>query len=393
MKCFACHSFYSTAISRRQLLKVGGLGLLGLNMPGLLRAAEVKKGPKAKAKSVIFLFQFGGPSHIDMFDRKPNAAEAYRGPLKGISTSVPGLHVCEGMERVARIMDKVTLVRSMHHTMKNHNSASYYALTGRAPPTDDQRLRDSLELFPAYGSVVDKLAPIKGDMPTFVAYPHVIADGSITPGQHASFLGKAHDPLFFMQDPNDSDFSLPELSLPADLSLERLESRRELQKLIDQQSRLLEFSSAAQGLDAYYDKALAMLNSPRLRKAFDLASEPQKMREAYGRTTYGQGCLLARRLVEAGTKVVTVYFSSNIGGQSTESGGWDTHGFNNTRMYPIIQKYHLPITDQTLPTLINDLDDRGLSGWVSLAARRRSMKTPAAITGLSAIPFCWPGAA
>src|SRR6185436_15597025 len=333
MKCFVCNSFYSTAMSRRHLLKVGGLGLLGLNMPWLLRAAEAKKGPKAKAKSVIFLFQFGGPSHIDMFDRKPNAPEAYRGPLKGISSNVPGLHVCEGMERVAKIMDKVTLIRSMHHTMKSHNSASYYALTGRAPPTDDQRLRDSLELFPAYGSVVDKLAPVKDDMPTFVSYPHVIADGSITPGQHASFLGKGHDPLFFSQDPNDSNFSLPELSLPADLSLERLESRRELQKLIDQQSRLLEFSSAAQGLDAYYEKALAMLNSPRLRKAFDLASEPQKVRDAYGRTTYGQGCLLARRLVEAGTKFVTVYFSSNIGGQSTESGGWDTHGFNNTKMY------------------------------------------------------------
>ncbi|HMJ66805.1 MAG TPA: DUF1501 domain-containing protein [Candidatus Binatia bacterium] len=347
-------------MSRRHLLKVGGLGLLGLNMPWLLRAAESKKGPKAKAKSVIFLFQFGGPSHIDMFDRKPNAPEAFRGPLKGISTNVPGLHVCEGMERVAKIMDKVTLIRSMHHTMKNHNSASYYALTGRAPPTDDQRLRDSLELFPAYGSVVDKLAPIKDAMPTFVSYPHVIADGSITPGQHASFLGKAHDPLFFTQDPNDSNFSLPELSLPADLSLERLESRRELQKLIDQQSRLLEFSSAAQGLDAYYEKALAMLNSPRLRKAFDLASEPQKVRDAYGRTTYGQGCLLARRLVEAGTKFVTVYFSSNIGGQNTESGGWDTHGFNNTRMYSIIPKYHLPITDQTLPALLNDLEERGL---------------------------------
>ena len=360
MKTFACNSFHSAAMSRRQLLKVGGLGLLGLNMPGLLRAAAAKKGPKPKVKSVIFLFQFGGPSHIDMFDRKPNAPEAYRGPLKGIPTSVPGLEVCEGLERTAKIMDKVTLVRSMTHTMKNHNSATYYALTGHAPPSDDIRLRDSLELYPAYGSVVDKLAPLRSDMPTFVSYPHVLADGSITPGQHASFLGKGHDPLFFTQDPNDPNFSLPELSLPADLSLERLQSRRELQKLIDQQSRLLDYSAAAKGLDAYYEKALTMLNSPRLRKAFDLGSEPEKVREAYGRTTYGQGCLLARRLVEAGTKFVTVYFSSNIGGQSTESGGWDTHGFNNTRMYPIIQKYHLPITDQTLPTFLNDMDERGL---------------------------------
>ncbi|MCI0744486.1 MAG: DUF1501 domain-containing protein [Verrucomicrobia subdivision 3 bacterium] len=360
MKSFACRGFHSTAISRRQLLKVGGLGLLGLNMPGLLRAAAAKKGPKARAKSVIFLFQFGGPTHIDMFDRKPEAPEAYRGPLKGMPTNVPGVHVCEGLERVAKIMDKVTLIRSMHHTMKNHNSAAYYALTGHAPPTDDQRLRDSLELYPAYGSVIDKLAPVREEMPTFVAYPHVIADGSITPGQHASFLGKGHDPFFFTQDPNDSEFSLPELSLPANLSIERLESRRELQKLIDNQSRLLDYSAAARGLDAYYEKALAMLNSPRLRKAFDLAVESRQVREAYGRTTYGQSCLLARRLVEAGTKVVTVYFSASIGGQSTESGGWDTHGFNNTRMYPIIQKYHLPITDQTLPTLINDLEDRGL---------------------------------
>ena len=361
-KCSACRGFQSTLLSRRTLLKVGGMGLLGLTMPNLLRAEAMMKGkgPKARARSVIFLFQWGGPSHIDMFDRKPDAPEAYRGPLKGIATNMPGLHVCEGLERTARIMDKVTLIRSMHHTMKNHNSAGYYALSGHAPPTDDQRLRDSTELFPAYGSVVDKLAPVKEDLPTFVSYPHVIADGSITPGQHASFLGKRHDPFLFTQDPNDSNFSLPELSLPSNLSIERLEQRRELQRIIDQQSRLLDFSAVAQGLDAYYEKALAMLNSTRLRKAFDLSAEPAKVREAYGRTTYGQSCLLARRLVEAGVKFVTVYFSNVIGGQSTESGGWDTHGFNNTRMYNIIPKYHLPITDQTLPTLLDDLEERGL---------------------------------
>jgi len=117
---------------------------------------------------------------------------------------------------------------------------------------------------------------------------------------------------------------------------------------------------AARGFDAYYDKAMAMLESPRLRKAFNIAEEPEVVREAYGRTTYGQSCLLARRLVEAGTKFVTVYFSESIGGQSTESGGWDTHGFNNTRMYPIIEKYHLPITEHTLPTFLNDLETRGL---------------------------------
>ncbi|MBI3867218.1 MAG: DUF1501 domain-containing protein [Verrucomicrobia bacterium] len=351
-----------TQMPRRAALKVGGMGLFGLTIPKLLRAAEASSttGPRAKVKSIIFLFQWGGPSSIDMFDRKPDAPEGVRGPLKSISSSLPGVPVCEGLERTAKILKECALIRTLHHTMSNHNSAGYYALTGHAPPSDDQRLRDSLDLYPAYGSVIDRLAPANAELPTFVAYPHVISDGSITPGQHASFLGKAHDPLLFQQDPNLPGFGLPEFSLPAGVSLERLEHRREMQQLIDRQARLMDHAAAARGLDAYYDRALAMLHSPKLRKAFDLASEPAVVREAYGRTTYGQSCLLARRLAEAGAKFISVYFSDNIGGQSTESGGWDTHGFNNTRMYPIVQKYHLPITDQTLPTLINDLKDRGM---------------------------------
>ena len=362
MHSFACQSFHEARFSRRHLLKVGGLGLLGLTVPALLRAEEWAKGkgPKPRAKSVIFLYQFGGPSHIDMLDMKPDAPEGIRGPHKAMASSADGIQVNDRLPRLAKVMDKVTLIRSMHHTMKNHNSASYYALTGHAPPLDDIRLRDSIDLFPAYGSVVDKLAPTSGEIPTFVSYPYVIRDGSVTPGQHASFLGKEHDPLLFTQDPNSPGFKLPELSLPANLTYARLEQRRELQKLIDQQSRLLEISAAARGLDAYYDKALAMLNSERLRQAFDLSAEPEKLRDAYGRHTYGQSCLLARRLAEAGVKFVTVYFSGNIGGQSTTEGGWDTHGFNNTRMYPIIEKYHLPLTDQTLPTFLEDLDSRGL---------------------------------
>jgi hypothetical protein len=336
------------------------MGLLGLTLPELLRAEQSGAGPKPRAKSVIFLFQWGGPSHVDMFDMKPQAPEEIRGPLKPIASRVPGIQVCEQLPELAKRMDKVTIIRSLTHTMKNHNSAGYYALSGHAPPSDDQRLRDSLELFPAYGSVVDHLAPNTNGMPTCVAYPHVIRDGSITPGQHASFLGKAHDPLLFKEDPNSSSFRLPELSLPASLSLDRLSRRREMQKLIDRQAGLLEFSEEARGFDAYYDRAISMLTTDRVRKAFDVSSEPDAVREKYGRTTYGQCCLLARRLVESGVKFVTVYFSDSIGGQSTSGGGWDTHGFNNTRMFPIVQKYHFPMTEQTLPTLLDDLDERGL---------------------------------
>src|SRR5207245_7400569 len=149
--------------------------------------------------------------------------------------------------RVAKVMHKITLVRTLKHTMKNHNSAGYYSLTGHAPPTDDQRLRDSRDLFPAYGSVVDRLAPARAGVPTFVSYPYVIRDGSITPGQHASFLGKTHDPLFIAQDPNSPDFHLPELSLPADLTPDRLDNRREVLKLIDEQTDLMEHSARAKG--------------------------------------------------------------------------------------------------------------------------------------------------
>jgi hypothetical protein len=356
----ACKDFRSCDLFRRNLLKVGGMGMLGLTMPKLLRAAERQDAPPARAKRVIFLFQWGGPSHVDTFDMKPDAPSEIRGPLRPISSVVPGLPVCEHFPEMAKRMDKVTLIRSMTHRMKNHNSAGYYALTGHAPPSDDQRLRDSLDLWPAYGSIVDALAPNREEMPTFVSYPYTIADGSVTPGQHASFLGKRHDPFFFQDDPNQEGFKLPELSLPGDLELERMQRRRQLQRLVDEQARLLDRSVQAQGFDDYYEKAIAMLTSEKVRAAFDIESEPDEVRDRYGRTTYGQSCLLARRLVEAGVKFVTVYFSRSIGGRRINEGGWDTHGFDDTRMYKIVDKYQHPITDQTLPTLLDELEERGL---------------------------------
>jgi hypothetical protein len=339
------------------------MGLLGMTMPKILQARALEESRKVapKAKNVIFLFQFGGPSHVDMFDMKPDAPSEYRSPHGQRRTSCPDIEINERLPELARLMDEVTVIRSVHHKMKNHNSAAYYALSGHAPATDDQRLRDTIDLYPAYGSVVDHLAPSRDTaLPTFVSYPHHIGDGSRTPGQFASFLGKRHDPLFIPRDPNKEDFKIPELSLPEGLTLDRLQSRRGLQQIIDQQAHLLDHAAEAQGLDDYYTKALSMLHSPKVRKAFDLSQESSALRDRYGRTTYGQGCLLARRLVEHGVKFSTVYFSRSIGGRSKTDGGWDTHGFDNTRMFPIIEDYHLPITDQTLPTLLTDLKMRGL---------------------------------
>lgn len=352
-------------MNRRDLLRVGGAGLLGLNLPSLLKAEALQSSAsgtsrKSRAKSVIFLFQWGGPSHVDTFDMKPQAPDGYRSLYKTIPTSVPGMSVCEHLPETAKVMHRLAQIRTVHHTMNNHNSAGYTALTGVEPPIDDQRLRESLDLFPGYGSVVDAVAPGTNGMPTFVSFPYQIADGSTTPGQRASFLGKQHDPLFFRNDPNAPDFKLSQLSLPADISPERLSDRRQLQEVINRQAKTLDASAAAQGLDAYYERALTMLNSKQVRDAFDLSSEPEVLRDAYGRTTYGQSCLLARRLVESGVKFATVYFAPSIGGRSRTDGGWDTHGFDNTRMYEILPEWHFPITDHTLPVLLNDLSDRGL---------------------------------
>ncbi len=344
------------ALHRRHLLQISPAGLLGLALPQLLHAADTSQ-KRRRCKSIIYLHQYGGPSQFETFDMKPDAPAEVRGTFKPIQSKLAGVPVCEKLPRMAKIMDKVTLIRNVQHSMKNHNSAGYYSLAGLAPPTDDQRLRDTLELMPAFGSIVDKFAPSAKGVPSFVSYPYVIRDGSITPGQHASFLGKLHNPLFINQDPNSPDFRLPELSLPGNLSLERLEDRKEVLKLIDAQTDLIEKSAVAHGIDESYQKAVAMLSSKEFKKAFDLNAEKKEVRDAYGRTTYGQGCLLARRLVEAGVRFVTVYLSASIGGCT---GGWDTHGFNDKPMDPVLKNYLLPITDQTLPTLLEDLDTRGL---------------------------------
>ena len=345
------------SISRRAVLRVGGAGLLGLSFPRLLAAVEKPAAElKATAKSIIFLHQWGGPGQHETFDPKPEAPDNVRGWYGATKTKLPGVIFGERIPKLAAMADRFTVIRCLQHTMKNHNSAGYYSLTGVAPPTDDQRLRDSIELFPAYGSIVDKLAPAPKGTATFVAFPHVIADGSITPGQHASFLGKAHSPLFVNQDPSKPDFKLPELTLPENLSVQRLENRKDLLQLIDEQSELMETSPVAQGLDENYQKAVAMLTSPRFKQAFDLTKESRKTRDAYGPTTYGQSCLLARRCVEAGAKFVNVYFSRAIGGKGQ---GWDYHGFRGEDVPARLDEL-LPMTDQTLPALLNDLEDRGL---------------------------------
>ena len=350
----ACEGFWqSRRLSRRRLLTAGSAGALGLTLPGLLQGEARARalGGKATAKSIILLYQWGGPSHLETFDMKPDGPAHSRGEFKPIPSSLDGLQVSELLPRFAQVMDRVTLVRSVTHTFKNHNPPGYYGLTGHAPPSDDQRLRDSPDLFPHYGSVIDHLAPAPKQIPTFVAMPAVIRDGSVVPGQHGSFLGKKHDPLLILQDPNAADFRLPELSLPEGISPERLQDRRALLEALDGQTGLVERLSAARGIDEYHERAFAMLSSPQVKKAFDLSQEPAKTRDEYGRTSFGQGCLLARRLVEIGVRIVTVYYCRPGGGFI-----WDTHKDNFKELKATL----LPTTDQSVPALLKDLETRGL---------------------------------
>jgi hypothetical protein len=355
-----CSDFRRTRLSRRKLLSAGGMGLLGLSLPGLLRLRDAAANPSAEsapatARSVILLYQFGGASHIDSFDTKPEAPAEIRGEFKTIPTAVPSLRICEHLPRLARLADKYALVRSLHHTMGSHNSAAYYNITGHAPSSNQLLLRDSPELYPAYGSVVSRFKPPTAGVPSFAALPYVIADGIPCPGQHASFLGKAHDPFLIRQDPNAADFKLPELSLPAETPLERLEDRRRLLAAVDEQTARMDYAAAARGVDAYHARAFDMLRSPAVRKAFDIAAEPAKTRDRYGRTPYGQSCLLARRLVEAGVSFINVYFSASIG-IGMGAGGWDTHRNN----FGDLKGRLLPQTDHTVSALLEDLEGRGL---------------------------------
>jgi Protein of unknown function (DUF1501) len=349
----ACHDFLQTAnLTRRQWLKVGGLGLSGLSLAQLLQleAQANSRGLRPPARSVILLFQFGGPSHLDTFDPKPAAPREIRGEFAPIATRVPGIQFSEHLPRLAGIADKFALVRSVQHNRANHNPGAYYSLTGREPLSDRVTANASAVDFPHPGSVVAYLDRRRAQVPPFVALPTMIADGPFrTPGEFAGFLGKMYDPLWVLRNPNRKDFNVDELSLPPEVSNGRLADRRTILHELDAQSRLADQLAAVQGMNAYQSRAADLLTSPATRKAFAIHDESDKLRDRYGRTTYGQSVLLARRLVEAGVRFVTVYYSPGID-------GWDTHAAN----FKILKGSRLPHTDETVSALLEDLDSRGL---------------------------------
>lgn len=348
----ACRDFHQTHHTRRTALTVGGLGLGALTLPGLLRAesASAAGARKASARSCILLFQFGGPSQFETFDPKPQAPAEIRGEFAAILTNCPGLSVGEHLPKLATLADRFALVRGVHHDRGNHNSGAYYSLTGRKPISDLVTSNATATDFPAPGAVIDYLRRDTHLVPTAVSLPTMIADGPFrTPGEFAGFLGKLHDPLFITQDPNHPKFSVDQLALPGGVSVSRLRDRRAIHAQLAATARLGEQIAAVRDMDAYQQRAFDLLTAPATQQALAIDQETDTVRDRYGRNPYGQSVLLARRLVEAGVRFVTVYYSAGIG-------GWDTHKDN----FKTLKGSRLPHTDLALSALLEDLSARGL---------------------------------
>jgi hypothetical protein len=338
-------------------LRIGGVGLFGLNLPRLFQAEAAARPPAtpsaARVKSCILIYYYGGPSHLDTWDLKPHAPAEVRGEFKSIATPVPGLRVCEHLPRAARLADRLAIVRSMHHHMRNHNAAAVESLCGRTPLKGDLELlaNDRGSDFPCYGSALTYLLPRKSQVPAHVALPHVMHNVVMLPGQTAGFLGSAFDPLQVSRDPSAPDFQLGELELPGGMTLDGLEDRESLLRLIDRQLRGAEAAST-KVLDQSYERAFTLLRSDAVRRSFDLGREHPGVRDRYGRNKFGQSLLLARRLVEAGVRFVSVYDKS-VNGQLEN---WDSHENNFHRLKDDL----LPPTDQAFSAFIEDLATRGL---------------------------------
>ena len=345
-------------LTRRELLRVGAIGLGGLTLPRLLRlqAAAAEGRRKATAKSVIFLFLSGGPSQLDMWDLKPDAPEEVRGTFQPIATSVTGVQISEHLPRTARHADKYAILRAVHHTSANHPAAAYWMMIGspmqRVAP---QVVTMSREDRPHPGSVVAKLLGARPGVPAFVMVPEAISPvGPERPGQHAGFLGAAYDPYRVNSDPNLPDYTPGALEPDREVTAARLEARRALLGQVSQQARAIEKAAATQAFDPYYTRAFDLVSSPQAQKAFDISAESDKTRDRYGRHVFGQSVLLARRLVEAGVRLVHVNWVRHDNGKGGQ--GYDSHRdhlhWAKTEL--------LPPTDAAFASLIEDLAERGL---------------------------------
>lgn len=347
-------------MSRRAMIRIGGLMPLGLSLPTLLSAGTaetsvLRPASFGRAKRCLMLYMWGGPSHIDLFDMKPDAPIEIRGEFQPIRTSAPGIQICEHLPKLAKQAHRIGWIRSVTHSDNNHSTSAQWMLTGKQPDRSVENFGAQPTDFPNIGSVLTKLAPAAGSLPTFVSLPEIIATtaGFVTPGQNAGFLGGRYDPFIINQHPDDPGFQVQNLAMVDGLSADRLQSRCHLlQQFESLRSSVVDAANAAT-LSAYQQQALDLVTSPEARGAFDLEKEGARERDRYGRQTFGQSLLLARRLLEAGVKLVTVYWHRDKPGVDTT---WDTHSSN----FKQLKDRLLPQVDGPLSTLLEDLAQRGL---------------------------------
>ena len=360
-------------MSRRDVLRVGGSGMLGLSLGGMFelqaKADQSKHagGPGwGKAKSVILCYLQGGPSHIDLWDPKPDTAANVKSVFKPIKTKLPGVHFTELLPKLAQVNDKFTMIRSMSYTpngLFNHTAAIYQMMTGYT--TDKVSPSGQLEPpspkdFPNFGSNITRLKPQEEPMLPFVMLPRPLQESNVVgKGGTAGFLGKAYDPYYLYPPGGDMDMgkmdkiSIDDLKMRPEVFSKRLRRRARLRDAINEAAPELDEAVAKFNLNEYYDQALNLIVSGRARNAFDLAQEKDATRDMYGRNTFGQSCLLARRLVEAGTRVVEIVWPKVA---NSDNHSWDVHKGLEARM----KNQSAPMLDGGLSALFKDLDERGM---------------------------------
>jgi len=334
-------SVYSNCegISRRDSLSLGLGGLLGGGFVGALRARQNPGQPSTPPTSCILFWLDGGPSHIETFDPKPDAPAEIRGEFKPIATRVPGMFFSENMTRLAAISNKLTIVRSVRHDQNNHGAGNHYMMTG-APTRIPVSCGAFVSFHPSMGSVTSAERGAPGGLPAYFSIPSMTRSGG------PNFLGSRHAPFVVSDDPNQSVFSVRDVTIPRELNDSRVTGRRELRTRLDQLMRFQDRAAGdpVRGMDENYTQAVSLMRSAVAQRAFEVHREPDRVRDAFGRNSLGQRALLARRLVEAGVPFVTI-----------NDGGWDHH----SNIFPAFKKQGQAL-ESVVATLIEDLDQRGM---------------------------------
>ena len=355
-------------LKRRELLQLGALSAIGLSLPQLLAAEErVARKPGHEKRSAIMIFNLGAPSHVDLWDMKPDAPREIRGPFKPIKTKSEDLDISEILPMHAKIGDKFSLVRSVHHGGAAVHDAGWQIMqTGR-------RFSGGIQT-PHAGAVASHLLGRKTDLPPFVVLPELMGrgGGNMPNGQAGGFLGKAHDPFVLNADPSTKNFKVPDLLPPDQVGAARLGRRRKLRNIVDGAVKNFESSDDARLLNDNFHAAFRMMTSEKARAAFDITKEKQSVRERYGMNRFGQCCLLARRLIESGVRLVTINSFLTVFDQLS----WDIHGSKPFMSIKQMKEIVAPMYDRGYSALIEDLDDRGLLDDTLVSTMSEFGRTP-----------------